>query len=92
MTEKENLLAELRSENRTKDKENRKLQQRMKKADQELADLQLEWERLVKELEEAQLQKSQCDKTINVNIPFSSVFKIQIENSARNVWISYMWM
>ncbi|XP_077161425.1 CDK5 regulatory subunit-associated protein 2 isoform X2 [Paroedura picta] len=65
LTEKENLLAELRSENLTKDTENRKLQRRMKRTDQELADLQLERERLMKELEEAQLQKSKSDKTIH---------------------------
>ncbi|KAL8174470.1 UNVERIFIED_CONTAM: hypothetical protein K2H54_046794 [Gekko kuhli] len=65
LTEKENLLAGLRSENLTKDVENRKLQQRMRRGDQELADLQFERERLVKELEEAQLQKSKSDKTVN---------------------------
>nr|XP_056716226.1 CDK5 regulatory subunit-associated protein 2 [Euleptes europaea] len=65
LTEKENLLAELRSENLTKDMENRKLQRRMKRTDQELADLQLERERLLKELEEAQAQKNRSDKAIN---------------------------
>lgn len=88
LTEKENLLAELRSENLTKDMENRKLQQRMKRTHQELADLKLERDRLAKELEEAQLQKTKSDKTINVNILFSSIFNI--ENSACEVWIFYI--
>ncbi|KAH0615550.1 hypothetical protein JD844_004973 [Phrynosoma platyrhinos] len=65
LLEKESLLADLRSENLTKDTENRKLQRRVKRAEQELSDLRLEREKLVKELEEAQLQKSRSDKTIN---------------------------
>ncbi|KYO23192.1 myomegalin [Alligator mississippiensis] len=65
LMEKEALLAELRSENLTKDTENRKLQRRIKRTDQELNDLNLEREKMEKELDEAQLQKSRCDKTIN---------------------------
>lgn len=70
LMEKETLLAELRSENLTKDAENRKLQRRIKRTDQELNDLNLEREKMEKELDEAQLQKSRSDKTINVIIPF----------------------
>uniref|UniRef100_A0A8C3RWT9 CDK5 regulatory subunit associated protein 2 n=1 Tax=Chelydra serpentina TaxID=8475 RepID=A0A8C3RWT9_CHESE len=65
LMEKETLLAELRSENLTKDTENRKLQRRIKRTDQELNDLNLEREKMERELEEAQLQKSRGDKTIN---------------------------
>ncbi|NXY75128.1 CK5P2 protein, partial [Glareola pratincola] len=65
LMEKEALLAELRSENLTKDAENRKLQRRIKRTDQELNDLNLEREKMEKELDEAQLQKSRSDKTIN---------------------------
>lgn len=70
LMEKETLLAELRSENLTKDAENRKLQRRIKRTDQELNDLNLEREKMEKELDEAQLQKSRSDKTINVIIIF----------------------
>ncbi|XP_068269983.1 LOW QUALITY PROTEIN: CDK5 regulatory subunit-associated protein 2 [Nyctibius grandis] len=65
LMEKETLLAELRSENLTKDAEHRKLQRRIKRTDQELNDLNLEREKMEKELDEAQLQKSRSDKTIN---------------------------
>ncbi|XP_074871228.1 CDK5 regulatory subunit-associated protein 2 isoform X2 [Carettochelys insculpta] len=65
LMEKETLLAELRSENLTKDTENRKLQKRIKRTDQELNDLNLEREKMERELDEAQLQKSRGDKTIN---------------------------
>ncbi|XP_032056416.1 CDK5 regulatory subunit-associated protein 2 [Aythya fuligula] len=65
LIEKETLLAELRSENLTKDAENRKLQRRIKRTDQELNDLNVEREKMEKELDEAQLQKSRSDKTIN---------------------------
>ncbi|XP_068770471.1 CDK5 regulatory subunit-associated protein 2 isoform X3 [Struthio camelus] len=65
LMEKETLLAELRSENLIKDTENRKLQRRIKRADQELNDLNLEREKMERELDEAQLQKSRSDKTIN---------------------------
>ncbi|XP_052523375.1 CDK5 regulatory subunit-associated protein 2 isoform X3 [Tympanuchus pallidicinctus] len=65
LMEKETLLAELRSENLTKDAENRKLQRRIKRTDQELNDLNLEREKMEKELDEAQLQKNRSDKTIN---------------------------
>lgn len=68
LMEKETLLAELRSENLTKDAENHKLQRRIKRTDQELSDLNLEREKMEKELDEAQLQKSRSDKTINVII------------------------
>ncbi|XP_063172571.1 CDK5 regulatory subunit-associated protein 2 isoform X3 [Candoia aspera] len=63
--EKESLLADLRSQNLTKDTENRKLQRKVKRIEQELGELLLEKEKLVGELEEAQLQKSRSDKTIN---------------------------
>ncbi|KAM4647418.1 CDK5 regulatory subunit-associated protein 2 isoform 5-T5 [Amazona ochrocephala] len=65
LMEKETLLAELRSENLTKNAENHKLQRRIKRTDQELNDLNLEREKMEKELDEAQLQKSRSDKTIN---------------------------
>ncbi|XP_067398249.1 CDK5 regulatory subunit-associated protein 2 isoform X2 [Emydura macquarii macquarii] len=65
LMEKETLLEELRSENLTKDTENRKLQRRIKRTDQELNDLNLEREKMERELDEAQLQKSRGDKTIN---------------------------
>ncbi|XP_053138531.1 CDK5 regulatory subunit-associated protein 2 isoform X3 [Hemicordylus capensis] len=65
LVEKESLLADLRSENLNKDTENRKLQRKIRRADQELNDLRLEREKLAKELEEAQLQKSRSDKAIN---------------------------
>ncbi|XP_042686581.1 CDK5 regulatory subunit-associated protein 2 isoform X1 [Centrocercus urophasianus] len=65
LMEKETLLAELRSENLTKDAENRKLQRRIKRTDQELNDLNLEREKMEKELDEAQMQKNRSDKTIN---------------------------
>ncbi|KAJ6651811.1 hypothetical protein lerEdw1_016464 [Lerista edwardsae] len=65
LKEKESLLVELRSQNHSKDLENRKLLRRIKRIDQELNDLRLERERLMKELDEAQLQKSKSDKMIN---------------------------
>ncbi|CAI5794400.1 regulatory subunit-associated 2 isoform X4 [Podarcis lilfordi] len=65
LMEKESLVADLRSENLTKDLENHNLQRKVKKSEQELHDLNLEKETLVKELEEAQLQKSRSDKAIN---------------------------
>ncbi|TRZ14730.1 hypothetical protein HGM15179_012394 [Zosterops borbonicus] len=65
LMEKETLLAELRSENLTKDAENRRLQRIVKVTGQELSDLNLEREKMEKELDEAQLQKSRSDKTIN---------------------------
>uniref|UniRef100_A0A8C8SPC5 CDK5 regulatory subunit-associated protein 2 n=1 Tax=Pelusios castaneus TaxID=367368 RepID=A0A8C8SPC5_9SAUR len=65
LMEKETLLAELRSENLTKDTENRKLQRRIKRTDQELNDLNLEREKMERDLDEAHLQKSRADKTIN---------------------------
>lgn len=80
LMEKETLLAELRSENLTKDAENRKLQRRIKRTDQELNDLNLEREKMEKELDEAQLQKSRSDKTINVIITFFLYF-IQFKNN-----------
>ncbi|XP_071309712.1 CDK5 regulatory subunit-associated protein 2 isoform X2 [Agelaius tricolor] len=65
LMEKETLLAELRSENLTKDAENCRLQRIIKVTGQELSDLNLEREKMEKELDEAQLQKSRSDKTIN---------------------------
>ncbi|XP_066466807.1 CDK5 regulatory subunit-associated protein 2 isoform X2 [Tiliqua scincoides] len=65
LMEKEGLLVELRSQNLNKDMENRKLLRKVKRIDQELNDLRLERERLMNELDEAQLQKSRSDKTIN---------------------------
>ncbi|XP_041908300.1 CDK5 regulatory subunit-associated protein 2 isoform X2 [Corvus kubaryi] len=65
LMEKETLLAELRSENLTKDAENRRLQRIIKVTGQELSDLNLQREKMEKELDEAQLQKSRSDKTIN---------------------------
>ncbi|XP_071430398.1 CDK5 regulatory subunit-associated protein 2 isoform X2 [Pithys albifrons albifrons] len=65
LMEKETLLAELRSENLTKDAENRRLQRIIQVTGQELSDLNLEREKMEKELDEAQLQKSRSDKTIN---------------------------
>ncbi|XP_038600485.1 CDK5 regulatory subunit-associated protein 2 isoform X2 [Tachyglossus aculeatus] len=65
LMEKETVLAELQSDNLTKDTENRKLVRRMKWLDEELSDLRQEREKMEKELDEAQLQKSRGDKTIN---------------------------
>uniref|UniRef100_A0A8D2M1Y3 CDK5 regulatory subunit-associated protein 2 n=1 Tax=Zonotrichia albicollis TaxID=44394 RepID=A0A8D2M1Y3_ZONAL len=65
LMEKETLLAELRSENLSKDAENRRLQRIIRVTGQELSDLNLEREKMEKELDEAQLQKSRSDKTIN---------------------------
>uniref|UniRef100_A0A6I8PAL9 CDK5 regulatory subunit-associated protein 2 n=1 Tax=Ornithorhynchus anatinus TaxID=9258 RepID=A0A6I8PAL9_ORNAN len=65
LMEKETVLAELQSDNLTKDTENRKLVRRIKWLDQELNDLRQEREKMEKELDEAQLQKSRGDKTIN---------------------------
>lgn len=70
LMEKETLLAELRSENLSKDAENRRLQRIIRVTGQELSDLNLEREKMEKELDEAQLQKSRSDKTINVIITF----------------------
>lgn len=79
--EKETLLAELRSENLTKDAENRRLQRIIKVTGQELSDLNLEREKMEKELDEAQLQKSRSDKTINVIITFLLYFLKSRNNS-----------
>ncbi|XP_070614872.1 CDK5 regulatory subunit-associated protein 2 isoform X2 [Erythrolamprus reginae] len=65
LMEKESLLADLRSQNLTKDTENRKLQRKLKRVEQELSELRLEKEKLVGDLEEARQQKNQSDKTIN---------------------------
>lgn len=75
MKEKESLLVDLRSQNLNQDLENRKLLRRVKRIDQELNDLRLERERLAKELDEAQLQKSKSDKMINVGTPFLPYFR-----------------
>uniref|UniRef100_A0A8D2Q820 Centrosomin N-terminal motif 1 domain-containing protein n=1 Tax=Varanus komodoensis TaxID=61221 RepID=A0A8D2Q820_VARKO len=66
LREKESILADLHSENLNKDTENLRLQKKIKSAEQELHDLRLEREKLMKELEEAQLQNNRSDKTINV--------------------------
>lgn len=81
LMEKETLLAELRSENLTKDAENRRLQRIVKVTGQELSDLNLEREKMEKELDEAQLQKSRSDKTINVIITFLLYFLKSRSNS-----------
>ncbi|XP_044295808.1 CDK5 regulatory subunit-associated protein 2 isoform X2 [Varanus komodoensis] len=65
LREKESILADLHSENLNKDTENLRLQKKIKSAEQELHDLRLEREKLMKELEEAQLQNNRSDKTIN---------------------------
>ncbi|XP_060550852.1 LOW QUALITY PROTEIN: CDK5 regulatory subunit-associated protein 2 [Pantherophis guttatus] len=65
LMEKESLLADLRSENLTKDTENRKLQRKLKRVEQELSELLLEKEKLARDLEEAGRQKNQSDKTIH---------------------------
>ncbi|XP_026542537.1 CDK5 regulatory subunit-associated protein 2 [Notechis scutatus] len=65
LMEKETLLADLRSQNLTKDTENRKLQRRLKRTEQELSELLLEKEKLGRDLEEARWQKNQSDKTIH---------------------------
>ncbi|XP_032089241.1 CDK5 regulatory subunit-associated protein 2 isoform X3 [Thamnophis elegans] len=65
LMEKESLLADLRSQNLTKDTENRKLQRKLKRIEQELSELLTEKEKLAGELEEARQQKNQSDKTIH---------------------------
>uniref|UniRef100_A0A8C5SS47 CDK5 regulatory subunit-associated protein 2/Myomegalin coiled coil domain-containing protein n=1 Tax=Laticauda laticaudata TaxID=8630 RepID=A0A8C5SS47_LATLA len=65
LMEKESLLADLRSQNLTKDTENRKLQRKLKRTEQELSELLLEKEKLGRDLEEARQQKNQSDKTIH---------------------------
>ncbi|XP_023583117.1 CDK5 regulatory subunit-associated protein 2 isoform X2 [Trichechus manatus latirostris] len=64
LSEKEALLAELRSQNLTKNTENHRLCRNIKKVTQELSDLQQERERLEKDLEEAYREKSKEDCTI----------------------------
>ncbi|XP_006890813.1 PREDICTED: CDK5 regulatory subunit-associated protein 2-like [Elephantulus edwardii] len=64
LSEKEALLAELRSENLTKSTENHRLCRTIKKITQELSDLQQERTRLEKDLEEAHQEKSKDDCTI----------------------------
>lgn len=81
LMEKETLLAELRSENLTKDAENRRLQRIVKVTGQELSDLNLQREKMEKELDEAQLQKSRSDKTINVIVMFLLYFLKSRNNS-----------
>ncbi|XP_058015111.1 CDK5 regulatory subunit-associated protein 2 isoform X2 [Ahaetulla prasina] len=65
LKEKESLLADLRSQNLTKDTENRKLQRKLKRVEQELSELLLEKEKLARDLEEARQHKNQSDKTIH---------------------------
>ncbi|XP_017358777.1 CDK5 regulatory subunit-associated protein 2 isoform X2 [Cebus imitator] len=64
LSEKEALLAELRSQNLTKSTENHRLRRSIKKITQELSDLQQERERLEKDLEEAHREKSKGECTI----------------------------
>ncbi|XP_013918777.1 PREDICTED: CDK5 regulatory subunit-associated protein 2-like [Thamnophis sirtalis] len=66
LMEKESLLADLRSRNLTKDTENRKLQRKLKRIEQELSELLTEKEKLAGELDEARQQKNQSDKTIHI--------------------------
>ncbi|XP_012577010.1 PREDICTED: CDK5 regulatory subunit-associated protein 2 isoform X2 [Condylura cristata] len=65
LLEKANLLAELRSENFTKNAENHKLRRHVKKVTQELSDLQQERERLGKDLEAALGEKRQADGLVH---------------------------
>ncbi|XP_037706849.1 CDK5 regulatory subunit-associated protein 2 isoform X3 [Choloepus didactylus] len=65
LSEKEALLAELRSENLTKSTENHRLHRNIKKVTQELSDLQQERERLEKDLKEAHEEKGKGDCTIH---------------------------
>ncbi|KAM5184901.1 CDK5 regulatory subunit-associated protein 2 isoform 3-T3 [Callospermophilus lateralis] len=64
LTEKEALLAELRSENLTKSSENHRLRRSIKKVTQELSDLQQEKARLERDLEEARCEGSRGARTI----------------------------
>ncbi|VTJ53523.1 Hypothetical predicted protein [Marmota monax] len=64
LTEKEALLAELRSENLTKSSENHRLWRSIKKVTQELSDLQQEKTRLERDLEEARCEGSRGARTI----------------------------
>uniref|UniRef100_A0A2K6T4M5 CDK5 regulatory subunit-associated protein 2 n=1 Tax=Saimiri boliviensis boliviensis TaxID=39432 RepID=A0A2K6T4M5_SAIBB len=64
LSEKEALLAELRSQNLTKSTENHRLRRSIKKITQELSDLQQERERLEKDLKEVHREKSKGDCTI----------------------------
>ncbi|XP_042636312.1 CDK5 regulatory subunit-associated protein 2 [Orycteropus afer afer] len=64
LLEKEALLAELRSENLTKNTENHRLCRNIKKVTQLLSDLQQERERLEKDLEEGRREKAKDDCTI----------------------------
>ncbi|XP_045152492.1 CDK5 regulatory subunit-associated protein 2 isoform X2 [Echinops telfairi] len=63
LSEKEALLAELRSENLTKSTENHRLCRSMKQLTQELSDLQQAKETLEKDLEEARREKSKDDRS-----------------------------
>ncbi|XP_071073133.1 CDK5 regulatory subunit-associated protein 2 isoform X11 [Dasypus novemcinctus] len=65
LSEKEALLAALRSENLAKSTENHRLRRNIKKVTQELSDLQRERERLEKDLKEAHQEKSQGDCIIH---------------------------
>ncbi|KAM5298506.1 CDK5 regulatory subunit-associated protein 2 [Ctenodactylus gundi] len=65
LTEKEALLAELRSENLTKSSENHRLQRNIKKVTQELGDLQQEKEKLERDLEKAHREASKGARTIH---------------------------
>ncbi|KAM8802867.1 CDK5 regulatory subunit-associated protein 2 [Rhynchonycteris naso] len=65
LSEKAALLAELHSENLTKSAENRRLRQNLKRAAQELSDVQQQKGRLEKDLEAARREKSEGDGTIH---------------------------
>ncbi|KAK2507634.1 hypothetical protein MC885_015479 [Smutsia gigantea] len=68
LVEKAARLAELHSENLTKGAENRRLRRNVKKITQELRDLQQKQEKLERDLEEAHLEKSKGERTIQVRV------------------------
>ncbi|XP_036035113.1 CDK5 regulatory subunit-associated protein 2 isoform X3 [Onychomys torridus] len=65
LAEKEDLLAELHSENLTKSTENHRLLRNVKKVTQELSDLKKEKLRLERDLEEAHQERSKHTRTIH---------------------------
>lgn len=65
LAEKEDLLAELHSENLTKSTENHRLVRNVKKVTQELSDLKKEKLRLERDLEEAHQERSKHTRTIH---------------------------
>lgn len=60
-------MAQLNSENLTKNAENHRLRRNIKKVTQELSTLQQERERLEKDLEEARRERGRGDHTIRVS-------------------------